>query len=67
MQLNAQTQEKIETIALLLQKNPQVVLNEALDMYLQQVREQQLEAELEAHKKETNLSFDEFWDDVDID
>lgn len=67
MQLDAKMVEKIEALALLLQKRPEQVLDEALDLYLKQEREKQLEVELEEHRRETNLSYDEFWDDLDFD
>lgn len=67
MQLDAKTVEKIEALALLLKRRPEQVLDEALDLYLKQEREKQLEVELEEHRKETNLSYDEFWDDLDFD
>ncbi len=67
MQLNQSTIEKIHAIAALLNKRETEVLDEALDLYLQHHREKQLEEELEEHKKETNLSYDEFWGDMDFD
>ncbi len=66
MQLDAKTIEKIEALAVLLQKPPNAVLDEALDAYLKHEREKQLEHELAEHKKETNLSYDEFWGDLDF-
>jgi hypothetical protein len=66
MQLNTKTIEKIEVLAELLKKSPEKVLDEALELYLKVEREKQLEVELDEHKKETNLSYDEFWDDVDF-
>lgn len=67
MLLDAKMVEKVEALALLLKRRPEQVLDEALDLYLKQEREKQLEIELEEHKKETNLSYDEFWDDLDFD
>lgn len=67
MQLDAKMIEKIEVLAELLKKSPEKVLDEALDLYLKVEREKQLEVELDEHKKETNLSYDEFWDDLDFD
>jgi hypothetical protein len=58
--------EKVEVLAELLKKSPEKVLDEALDLYLIVEREKQLEVELDEHKKETNLSYDEFWDDLDF-
>lgn len=66
MQLDAKVIEKIEVLAELLKKSPVKVVDEALDLYLKAEREKQLEVELDEHKKETNLSYDEFWDDVDF-
>ncbi len=66
MQLDANMIEKIEVLAGLLKKSPEKVLDEALDLYLKVEREKQLEVELDEHKKETNLSYDEFWDDLDF-
>ena len=67
MQLDAKMIEKIEVLSELLKKSPEKVLDEALDLYLKVEREKQLEVELDEHKKETNLSYDEFWDDLDFD
>lgn len=67
MKLDDNMVEKVETLAILLKKRPEQVLDEALDLYLKQEREKQLEVELEEHKKETNLSYDEFWEDIDFD
>ena len=67
MQLNVKIIEKIELLADLLKKSPDHVMDEALEMYLKVEREKQLEEDFEEHKKETNLSYDEFWDDLDFD
>ena len=66
MQLDAKMIEKIEVLAELLKRSPAKVIDEALDLYLKVEREKQLEIELDEHKKETNLSYDEFWDDLDF-
>ena len=66
MHLDTKMIEKIEVLAELLKKSPTKVLDEALDLYLKVEREKQLEIELDEHKKETNLSYDEFWDDLDF-
>ncbi len=66
MQLDVKMIEKIELLAELLKRSPEKVLDEALDLYLKVEREKQLELELDQHKKETNLSYDEFWDDFDF-
>ena len=67
MQLEAKMIDRIEAMSQLLKKSPERVLEEALDLYLKQERDKQLEIELEEHKKETDLSYNEFWDDLDFD
>ena len=54
--------QKIEALKLLTNKSEEKILNEALEMYLR--AQQELMAEEE--RKETTLSYDEFWDGVDI-
>jgi hypothetical protein len=66
MHLDTKIIEKIDVLAELLKKTPEKVLDEALDLYLKVEREKQLGLELDEHKKETNLSYDEFWDDLDF-
>ena len=67
MQLEAKMIDRIEAMSQLLKKSPERVLEEALDLYLKQERDKQLEIELEEHKKETDLTYNEFWDDLDFD
>ena len=67
MQLNANMIEKIEVLAEMLERSPEKVLDEALDLYLKVEREKYLDGKLNAHKKETDLSYDEFWGDLDFD
>lgn len=67
MNLDSKMIEKIEVLAELLKRSPEKVVDEALDLYLKTEREKQLEVELDEHKKETDLSYDEFWDDLSFD
>lgn len=62
MQLDQIMMQKVEAIKLLTKKSEEKILNEALDMYLR--AQQELIAEEE--RKETTLSYDEFWDGVDL-
>lgn len=62
MQLDETMMQKIETIQLLTKQSEKEIVNKALDMYLQ--ARQELIAE--EQRKETTLSYDEFWDGVDI-
>jgi len=50
----------------LLKKDVNTILNEALDQYFQSENEKLLEKNQENHNAMTNLSYDEFWDDIDI-
>ena len=54
--------ESLEAFTSLLNKNENTIINEALQLYFKDEAEK-----LQALKdSQTNLSFDEFWDDVDI-
>ena len=66
MQLDETTIKKIEALALLTQKSPEAVLNEALDSYLESRQKKMLEEEMERERKETTFTNDEFWDGLDI-
>ena len=66
MQLNETTVKKIEALALMMQKSPETVLNEALDSYLENQQKKLVEEELERERKETTFTNDEFWDGLDI-
>lgn len=66
MQLDETMIKKIEALELLVHKTPEEILHEALDSYLQAQQKKLIEEELERERKETNLSYDEFWDGVDI-
>lgn len=66
MQLDETLIKKIEALALLMQKSPEAVLNEAVDSYLEAQQKKAMEEELEKRRKETTLSYDEFWDGLDI-
>lgn len=66
MQLDEELIKKIEALELLVHKSPDAILHEALDAYLQAQQTKLIEEELERKRKETTLSYDEFWDGVDI-
>jgi len=66
MQLDETTIKKIEALALLTQKSPEAVLNEALDSYLESRQKKLVEEEMERERKETTFTNDEFWDGLEI-
>ena len=54
--------QNLEAFKSLLNKNENTIINEALELYFKDEAEK-----LQALKdSQTNLSFNEFWDDVDI-
>ena len=50
----------------LLDKDENTIINEALEEYFLNAQTILLEKKLEAEKALTNLSYDEFWDDLEI-
>ncbi len=62
MQLDETMVQKVEALQLLTKKSPEKVLNEALDFYLRAQQERIAEEE----RRETALSYDEFWDGLDF-
>ena len=62
IKLNTQNIENIELFKTLLNKDSNTMINEALELYFDEEAEK-----IQAMKdSQTNLSFDEFWDDVDV-
>jgi len=66
-ELSHKTVENLELYSSMLNKDVITILNEALDQYFEKSQEK-LEAAntLGADHNNTNLDFDEFWDNVDI-
>ena len=62
IKLNTQNIENLELFKTLLNKDSNTMINEALELYFEEEAEK-LQA---LENSQTNLSFDEFWDDVDI-
>jgi len=60
LKLSLETRQKVEAFSQVLHKTHTQILQEALTQYFED-QEEKL-----AQNKETNLSFDEFWDDLDI-
>ena len=56
----------LELFQELLDKDKNTLINEALEEYFLNSQKRLLEKKFEDEKKQTNLSFDEFWDDVDV-
>jgi hypothetical protein len=65
--LSSETIEQIKEFSLLLKKDENQILNEALELYFQNEQKKLLAKNLENENAMTHLDFNEFWDDVDID
>ena len=62
IELTDVNRENLEAFKALLNKDEKTIINEALELYFTEEAEK-----IQAKKdSQTNLSFDEFWDDVDI-
>lgn len=64
--LDAETVEKLTAFGELLGKDANTMLNEALQLYFETAEEKLAEQSAAERDAMTNLSFDEFWDGVDI-
>jgi len=61
------TVENLQAFSEILKKDINTMLEEALEQYFQNEQEKLLEKNQEDENAMTNLDFDEFWDDVDLD
>jgi len=65
--INAENYENLENYKTILKKDESTMINEALEVYFQAQNKILLEKNLDNENAMTNLDFDEFWDDVEID
>jgi len=66
LRLRAETIENLQIFSEILKKSPKQIIEEALDAYFDQVQKELMEKNLMDENAQTNLSYDEFWDGVDI-
>jgi len=66
-ELKAKMLEELEVFSQILKKDRNTILNEALELYFNNAQEHLLRKNQEDENALTNLDFDEFWDDVDLD
>jgi len=64
--LDLQTIEQLKTYSALLNKDIDTILKEALEEYFVKAEEKLLKDSIEKDSAMTNLSYDEFWDGVDL-
>ena len=65
--INQANGENLENFSEILKKDKNTIINEALELYFEQEQKKLLEKNIADENALTNLDFDEFWDDVDLD
>jgi predicted transcriptional regulator len=65
-ELKQETYEQLEEFTQLLNKDANVILNEALQQYFENEYKKILEKDMDSENAMTNLDYDEFWDGVDL-
>ena len=65
--LNADNVENLQNFSEILKKDYSSMIDEALEDYFEKEQKKLLEKNLEDENAMTNLDFEEFWDDVDVD
>ena len=61
------TVENLEAFSEILNKDVNTMLEEALEQYFESEQQKLMEKNQNDESAMTNLDFDEFWDDVDLD
>lgn len=64
--LNSDNLENLESFSEILKKDFSTIINEALEEYFEKEQKKLLDKNLEDENAMTNLTYDDFWDDVDI-
>ena len=65
--LNTDNLENLKNFSEILKKDFSTMMNEALEDYFQAAQKQLLEKNLSDQNAMTNLDFDEFWDNMEVD
>lgn len=66
IQINEFNKQNLEIYTKILKKSPEVILNEALEIYFEEVQKALLEKNISDENALTNLDYDEFWEGVEI-
>ncbi len=61
------TIENLQLFSQMLKKDINLILEEALEQYFDNEQKKLMEKNINDENAMTNLDFDEFWDDVDLD
>ena len=65
--LKQDTVQSLEEFSKLLNKDINIILEEALESYFQEVQKKLIEKNQNDENAMTNLDYDEFWNGVDLD
>ena len=65
--INEDNLDNMDSFKEILKKDESTIINEALEVYFQAQQKILLEKNLDNENAMTNLSYDEFWDDLDFD
>jgi hypothetical protein len=66
LELKQTTVENLKSFSEILNKDINIMLEEALEEYFESQQQKLMEKNLFDENAMTNLDFDEFWDDLDI-
>jgi tRNA A37 N6-isopentenylltransferase MiaA len=66
-ELRQTTVENIQAFSQILKKDPNRMLEEALEQYFQSEQQKLIEKNQDDENAMTNLDYDEFWDGIDLD
>ena len=66
IKLDSSIIEQLQTYSELLNKSSEQIIKEALEDYFANIQEKILKDSIEKENALTNLSYEEFWDGVDI-
>ena len=61
------TVENLQLFSQMLKKDINLIIEEALEQYFDNEQKKLMEKNINDENAMTNLDFDEFWDDVDLD
>ena len=64
--INEYNLENLENFEEVLKKDKNTLINEALELFFENEQKKLLEKNIENENAMTNLSYDEFWDDVEL-
>jgi hypothetical protein len=64
--INEDNLDNMDSFKEILKKDESTIINEALEVYFQAQQKILLEKNLDNENAMTNLSYDEFWDDIEV-